>query len=81
MRPLKSIVFYIMLYSRGAFLFVAKFLSFCFIISAIGSYFAGNSLVCWILMILSFLTFVLRHFYDNITLKLNPNNNTLILNQ
>jgi hypothetical protein len=77
---LKSVIFYPMLWLRGLFLRVGKFISGLFLLGLIlGLLFRapiGYLIGCGIFSLGSFL---LTFFYDQILLKLNPTGNTLTL--
>ena len=80
MKIIYASIFYFMLYLRKPFFMCAKFLSFLVLLSALAllffmhSYLSGSTLLA-----VSFVTFLLRQFYDQILLKINPTNNALIL--
>lgn len=77
---LKSVIFYPMLWLRGIFLSIGKFISGLFLLGLIlGLLFRapiGYLIGCGIF---SFGSFLLTFFYDQILLKLNPTDTTLIL--
>ena len=77
---LKSLIFYPMLWLRGLFLGVGKFISGFFLLGLILGFLfhahIGYLIGCGIL---SFGAFLLTFFYDQILLKLNPTGTTLTL--
>lgn len=78
---LKSIVFYPLLWLRGIFKGISKFISGAFLLLFIISLFIKQMglTVKIIFAFFSFIFFMLAFFYDQILLKLNPTGNVLIL--
>lgn len=85
---IKSIIFYPMLWLRKIIKVVLKLLSGLSFLSAIAYFVTGFILkisvetMCKkavIMLILSFITFIISVLYDLILLKLNPTDTTLIL--
>ncbi len=78
----KVIIFYPMLWLRGLFLLASNILGGFFFIGGLISWIAGTDK--WMILVgfgLSFTFFILRHFYDQILLKLNPTGQELYLFQ
>ena len=83
---LKSILFYPMMWLRGIFLLVGRFLQGFFLLGLIMVIFIGRGQeYFWMLLFTfaggSFSFFLLTRFYDQILLRLNPTGKDLILVQ
>lgn len=83
MKAIKGIIFYPMLFVRGVFIAISKVAGFMLLFGFFITLFLNG--VSWelklYLVVVAFILFLLRHFYDVILLKLNPTNTALMLSQ
>lgn len=78
---LKNIIFYTLMFVRTPFMIIGKILGIFLLIFSLVC-FLNNKDICGALMIaISFGTFMLRMFYDQILLKINPTNTDIYLSQ
>lgn len=83
MKFLKAALFYVLFYLRGLFMLAGRLLGGLFLLLCIVSLFIKS--YPWYasvaLGVLGFATFLLRQFYDQLLLKLNPTGSGLTLYQ
>lgn len=83
MKLLKAALFYVLFYLRGLFMLAGRLLGGLLLLLCIVSLFIKS--YPWyasvVLGVLGFATFLLRQFYDQLLLKLNPTGNDLTLYQ
>lgn len=79
MSALKASLFYVLMFLRPFLKFALKIISVLFLISAVVAFASGGSGMGLFMLFWMFLCFLVGWFYDTILLKLNPENNVLVL--
>jgi hypothetical protein len=80
MKLIKGFLFYILLYSRGVFLKIGRFLGGMMFIVALFAFFIVEKKLDGIgFLFVSFGIFLINELYDNILINLNPTGNELTL--